>query len=209
MRRSPALLAAPATLALLLGACSQSTPDATETAPEASASPSVAATASSDASAAGTAAMGAATAAPGSTAAAVSTSTSTTASSTGAATASAPGATLNEAAVGSCWTDVTAQDASRARRVDCSEPHTLQVIATKDVLAVGDYDGDELGRGLTEACYTAATAYAATEDQGFLLGVPTQEQWDFAAANGATVTETCGIVTGSPTTGTLPPATPR
>ncbi len=144
-----------------------------------------------------------------STATTVPTSTGATASSTGAGTASAPGATLSEAPVGSCWSDVTAEGSSRAQQVDCSEPHTLQVIASKDVLAVGEFDADELSRSLTEACYTAASAYAATEDQGFLLGVPTQEQWDFAAANGATVTETCGIVAGSPTTGTLPPATPR
>lgn len=194
MHRSPALLAAPTALLLLLGACSQSAPDATGTAPGASASASVVATAS---------------AAPVGTATTVPTSTGATASSTGAGTASAPGATLSEAPVGSCWTDVTAEDSSRAQLADCSEPHTLQVIASKDVLAVGEFDADELSRGLTEACYTAASAYAATEDQGFLLGVPTQEQWDFAAANGATVTETCGIVTGSPTTGTLPPATPR
>lgn len=194
MHRSPALLAAPTALLLLLGACSQSAPDATGTAPGASESASAVATASA-------APVGAATTAP--------TSTGATASSTGAGTASAPGATLSEAPVGSCWTDVTAEDSSRAQQVDCSELHTLQVIASKDVLAVGEFDADELSRGLTEACYTAASAYAATEDQGFLLGVPTQEQWDFAAANGATVTETCGIVTGSPTTGTLPPATPR
>lgn len=194
MHRSPALLAAPTALLLLLGACSQSAPDATGTAPGASASASVVATASA-------APVGAATTAP--------TSTGATASSTGAGTASAPGATLSEAPVGSCWTDVTAEDSSRAQQVDCSERHTLQVIASKDILAVGEFDADELSRGLTEACYTAASAYAATEDQGFLLGVPTQEQWDFAAANGATVTETCGIVTGSPTTGTLPAATPR
>lgn len=201
MHRSPALLAAPTALLLLLGACSQSAPDAKGTAPGASASASVVATAPAAASAA--------SATPVSTATTVPTSTGATASSTGAGTASAPGATLSEAPVGSCWSDVTAEDSSRAQQVDCSEPHTLQVIASKDVLAVGEFDADELSRGLTEACYTAASAYAATEDQGFLLGVPTQEQWDFAAANGAAVTETCGIVTGSPTTGTLPPATPR
>lgn len=197
MHRSPGVLAAPTALLLLLGACSQSAPDAGATAADGSASATTSTTTST------------VTAAPGSTATMTSTSTSATASHAGTEAAGASGTSLNEAPVGSCWAEVTARDASGARQVDCTEAHTMEAIATKDVLAVGEFDADELSRGLTEACYTAASAYAATEDQGFLLGVPTQEQWDFAAANGATVTETCGIVTGSPTTGTLPPATPR
>lgn len=203
MHRSPTLLAVPAVLLLALSACGQTAP-----------SPSP------DASTGATAAPSSTTAAPGGPSTPVPTATGGATTPTarsapaigtnrasGATTAS--GAALNDAEVGSCWADATEQDTSSARQVPCSQPHTLQVIASKDVLAVGDYNGDELARGLTDACYSAAAAIAVADDQGFSLHVPTKEQWDFAASNGASVTETCGILTGSPTTGTLPPATPR